>query len=403
MVLDGKQKKNFDLVLCFILGLIVASVAFIPFIIQGQGAFTLTEDFNDQQLTFATIVWDAFHDGQSGQWVWSLDLGLPLIGGFSFYNLGSPFFWGSLLFPRGAFPYLAGGLYILKYAVAVLTAYIYLRGFFRKENKDNQLCAYAMIGSLLYAFSGFQTVNLLFFSFHDVVALFPLLLWGIENIGNKKIRPIFIFIIFINCLTNYFFFIQEVIFMAIYYLLRYWGRPIRQYIQNMLVCVVCGLVGVGMASIVFIPSILYVMSSSRSSSSIDLASLVYDSKTLLLIIKGMIMPGEAMTSQSAIMPYSFDSTSCYIPLFGLAFVIEYIRQNNNWLKKLLVLCFIISASPLLQSGFVLFTQAYQRWWFTFVLMMALATAKVLENAGTSSSFKGGWYYMWYSWQYSTIV
>ncbi len=129
------------------------------------------------------------HYGKGGQWCWSLDLGSSVISGFSFYNLGSPFFWIFLLCPKGSFPYLAGPLYILKYAVACVTSYIYLRSFSKSKSYKND---YALIGALLYAFSGFQTINLQFFHFHDVVAFFPLLLWGIENVDNKKTRPLFI-------------------------------------------------------------------------------------------------------------------------------------------------------------------------------------------------------------------
>lgn len=103
------------------------------------------------------------------EWIWNIDLGSSFVNAFSFYNLGSPFYWISLLFPRGSFPYLAGFLYILKYVVASMTAYLYLR-LFAEDRR------YAVIGALLYAFSGFQTTNLEFFHFHDVTAVFPLML-----------------------------------------------------------------------------------------------------------------------------------------------------------------------------------------------------------------------------------
>mgnify|MGYP002234134056 CR=1 FL=1 len=63
---------------------------------------------------------------------------------------------------------------MLKTAVAALTSYAYIARFVR--NKD-----YAVIGALLYAFSGFTTYNVFFNHFHEAIAFFPLLLIGWRN------------------------------------------------------------------------------------------------------------------------------------------------------------------------------------------------------------------------------
>lgn len=87
------------------------------------------------------------------------------------------------------------------------------------------------------AFSGYQTTNLEFFHFHDVVAIFPLLLWGLEmSMKDRKYRPAFVLTIFINCLLNYFFFVGEVVFLVIYYLIRYRKLPVRQFVSGIFTC-----------------------------------------------------------------------------------------------------------------------------------------------------------------------
>lgn len=178
-----KEKHDKNLLVCILCSLVMAAAIFGYFIYKGKGAFTVVSDFNGQQLTFAASARQALLANPLGQWVWNLDLGASLINGFGFYNLGSPFFWISILFSKISFPYLAGFLYILKYVVASVTAYFYIK-LFVKDSK------YAVIGSLLYAFSGFQTTNLMFFHFHDVVAFFPLMLLGLELvIKDKKYMP----------------------------------------------------------------------------------------------------------------------------------------------------------------------------------------------------------------------
>lgn len=53
-----------------------------------------------------------------------------------------------------------------------------------------------------------------FFHFHDVVAVFPLLLWGLEvSMKDRKYRPAFILTIFINCLLNYFSLSEKLFFL----------------------------------------------------------------------------------------------------------------------------------------------------------------------------------------------
>ena len=359
---------------CFLIGIITSSLAFVPFIINRKGALIVCDDYDIQYIPFAQLIWKAVHDGD--QWVWNIDLGCSLINGFSYYNLGSPFLWISLLFPRGFFVYLSGVLQILKYSVACVNAYIYLSCFQNEKSPKD----YALLGALLYAFSGFQSINLMFGIFHDEVAFFPLLLWGIENIDNKKMRPIFILSIFINCLVNYFLFIQEVVFIVLYFVIRYWNRQtIKEFFYRMIVCLMCGLLGVGMASVLFVPSIMYITGNVRSNTIPYISNLFYDSKTLLYTIKGILFPAEIMTDSSAIINRRFYSTSCYLPLFGLSGVIAFLFTNKGWLRRFIFVLFLISLFPLAQSAFLLFTIDYQRWWYMFVLVMVLATVQVLER------------------------
>lgn len=380
------NKKSFRI--CFLISFVTACAVFLPYILKNGGVFTVVDDFNTQQLPFSAAVWNAIRGDDLGQWNWNLDLGSSLVTGFSFYNLGSPFFWVSLLFPKGSFPYLAGYLYIGKYVVASLSSFLYLRCFTDNPKKEK----YAVIGALLYAFSGFQTTNLEFFHFHDVVAFFPLLLWGIENVDDKKKHPAFVASIFLNCLVNYFFFVQEVVFMVLYFFTRYWGTSVKECRRKMLTCMLCGILGVGMASVLFVPSVLYIMGYDRSEMALYLSNFVYDAKNLLFIIKGILFPGDSMRDQSALLPFNYTSTSCYIPLFGLSLVLPFMKKDHSWIKHLLCILFVITLFPFMDSGFLLFREVTRRWWYMLVLILVLASVKVLENPEEYHISTGVWAY-----------
>ncbi len=370
-----QKTKNKSLWICLLTSGLTAVLSFLPFVLQGKGMFTLIDDFNEQQLTFSMAVQQVLKSEIPGQWCWNLDLGSSLINAFGFYNLGSPFFWLSCLFPIKAVPYLMAPLFVLKYMVAAVTAFYYIKRFTKTEK-------FAVIGALLYAFSGFQATNILYNHFHDVVAFFPLLLLGLEKSffpkeEEKANVPFFIFAIFINAVLNYFFFIQEVVFLILYFLFKCVGK--RDFWKKLGGCVLCGILGVGMSAVLFLPGILYVLESNRMAASGS--SFLYSIRGSLFILKGMFLPGDTQNLLSAIEWNNWDSTSCYLPFIGMVPAISYIfgssrKDRLKWFLSALTIC---SFSPFLQSLFLLGTFSYQRWWYMYVLILALASTRVLEE------------------------
>ena len=364
-VVSRKEIKDKNIIIVAILCLIIGTVSFAYFIYVDNGAFTLVDDFNKQQIPFSTAL-NGLLKEYSGQWCWNLDLGTPIIYGFSFYNLGSPFFWITLLFDKGVFPYVVGAVFILKYMVAGVTAYLYIRIFLKQKQ-------YGIIAALLYAFSGVQSTNILFYHFHDVVAFFPLLLLGLERYMSERRKGLFVFSVFLNCLMNYFFFIGEVVFLILYYFLRFFKRKQAVlFVKNGMKCLGCGILGVGMAAVIFIPSVLYVMGNPRSGMELYLNYLFSDTQNVLMVLKGFLFPVEVMGNQSAVMPQNWNSIGCYLPMIGTSLALAYVIKKRDWLAKLLLVLFLVSFSPLLSSVFYLFTIIYYRWWYMFILMMALA-------------------------------
>ena len=98
----------------FLIALLTAVLLFVPFIIYNGGIFYYYGDFNVQEIPFYQICHDAVRSGQMG-WNHTTDLGSDLISSYSFYILGSPFFWLTIPFPNWFVPYLIGPLLILKF------------------------------------------------------------------------------------------------------------------------------------------------------------------------------------------------------------------------------------------------------------------------------------------------
>ena len=73
----GKSDRRW-LLLTGLLSLAAALVAFVPAIIKDKGFFLIVDDFNAQQLTFATAVRYALFARPLGDWFWGIDLGTSL-------------------------------------------------------------------------------------------------------------------------------------------------------------------------------------------------------------------------------------------------------------------------------------------------------------------------------------
>ena len=372
MSLSARNKK--DALVCLAAGSATAFLSFIYFIFRSQGFFTVFADFNAQQIPFTMALHNAVREAVNG-WSWSNDLGVSTVQGYGFYALGSPFFWITLLFPSVSFPYLVGWIYMLKYITASMTAYVYLCRFL----KNHRIAAAAAI---LYAFSGFQTTNLMYYHFHDVVAFFPLLLWGLEiQLADRRRKIPFILTVGLNALVNYYFFVQEVLFLLLYFLFRAGSLKGSVWLRQAASCLVCGIWGCLLAGVLLFPSAYYILTNPRSSTQIYLSELFWGGDYFLNTIKGFLLPGEAQNDQAAVIGEIWNSADCYLPMVGLVPALAYCAKKRSWLSGLLILLGLVSLSPLLVSGFLLFTDITYRWWFMLTLMMALASGLVLEEAG----------------------
>lgn len=306
-------------------------------------------------------------------WSWSIDLGSSFVGALGFYVLGSPFTWLSFLFPPDSYPYSTGWLYMAKYAAAAVCAYGYLKRFTGKK--------YAALGAMLYAFSGFQCVNLIFHHFHDAVAFFPLMLTGYEKLSREGKKGALALAVAVNAFVNYYFLIQEIIFLILYFLVREKGQLWR---KRRLIgsCMLEGILGIAMAGVLFLPSVLFTMENPRLSNHLPVSDWIYrGNRDYLQVIRTLLFPGELMNSQSCIKEYDWSSWSAYLPMTGLSLPLCYVlKRKKDWLSVLLAGGMLMTAVPVLNSIFGLFSDTnYHRWLFMLILLMSLASARVLEN------------------------
>lgn len=384
-MLKTASKQN-KFALTFGLCSLAAFFLFLPFLIVDKGFFLYAGDFNSQQITFSYYI-NAFLEEGGGSFSWATDLGSGFVNSYSFYLLGSPFFWLGSAFPAAAQPYLMVPLLCLKFGTAGAGAYLWLRRYLRDEN-------YAVLGGALYALSGFMIYNVFFNHFVDVAALFPYELWALDETVYRRRRGVFPFVVAVNLLCNYFFFVGQIVFLFIYFACKCLAGEWRLTRRLFGVLAFESLLGCGLGCFLAWPAVLSLANNPRT---IDFASgfgfLLYGHvQQYFAILASLFFPPDppylpAIFSEGVI---KWTSLSAYLPAVGCAGVLAFLRSGRgSFLRRCLLTCAVFALVPVLNSSFyALNSSYYARWFYMPVLLMCAATVKALESPRARQELPG---------------
>ena len=367
---------------------LTAAIFFLPFYILDGGFFHYAGDFNSQQISFyrymngfvkgAGYPNSTFAGAPRNTFSWATDLGSGVMNAYSFYLYGSPFFWLSVLLPQSWLPYMMVPLLVLKFGVAGGGAYLYLRRYVKNEN-------YAVLGACLYALSGFAVYNVFFNHFVDVVALFPYLLWALDEAIYEDRHGLFAFWVAVNLLNNYFFFVGQVIFLCIYFVCKLTAKDFRLTARKFGHLLWESVLGVAMGCLLLFPAVLSLLQNPRT---IDLSSgwgfLTYAKvQQYLAILLSWILPPDSpyLTSVWSEGVIKWTSMTAYLPLCSLAGAMAYWRSRKADSKKRIVaVCAVCALVPVLNSAFyALNSSYYARWYYMPTLILAAMTVNALED------------------------
>ncbi len=368
-----KEKKMFT----FLVALFTAACLFVPYMLLSKGYFTFYGDFNVQQIPFYQMCHGAIREGNIN-WNWLTDLGSDFVGSYAFYLLGSPFFWITLPFPNSFVPYLMGPLLILKFALAALTGYLYIRRFTKT--------AYAAcLGGLLYAFSGFSIYNIFFNHFHEAIIVFPLLLLSIELLLTENRRGLFALTVALCAIVNYFFFFGMVVFSVIYFVMRVISSAIKIKVSKFLIFLFEAVLGLCLSAILLVPALNAIMGNERVSSILmGWNGITYGKEQIYLnVIQCFFFPPD-LPARPVFFPganVKWSSLGAWLPLFSMTGFFTWFKlREKSWLKRLLATCVLFALVPILNSSFYAFNSSYYaRWFYMPVLMISLATVMLTED------------------------
>lgn len=353
----------------FLLGSLTAFCIFVPFLVIDGGFFTYAGDFNSQQIPFYMYMNRMVKSGNLN-WGWAIDLGSSVVNSYSFYLLGSPFFWISCLFPYKAVPYIMPWLLILKFGVGSLGAFGYLRRYAKNDS-------YALIGAVLYTFSGFSLYNIFFNHFIEAVVFFPYLLWALDEFMYSGKKGIFPLITALNLVNNYFFFVGQVVFLFIYFFIKVYTKEYTLTKKKFLHLAFEAVLGCFMGIILFIPSAVSIMENPRVASTLSGFGLWLYSyvQQYFAILSSALLPPDppyipSLFTNGAIKWTSMSAFVAMGGLFGLFVFGKYNKQSSFY--KIFIISIICAFVPVLNSMFYAFNSSYYARWFYMPVLMLVA-------------------------------
>lgn len=386
----AKSKSKY--LLCFILGFGLMLFILLPDLIKYKGILYYIGDYNHQVLPFYFNVHENIRNGNF-LWDWFSGLGNNQIIAYTGHCLTSPFFWISMLFPAKWLVYLMPVFWCAKFGTAVVTAFAYIKQYVKTDN-------YAIIGALIYGFSGFMAYNTVY-SFIEVISFFPLMLLAIDQLIDHEKRGFFAVMVAFMALLSFYFFFGQVIFVILYFIIKCICKSYRFTWKKFFQLAFEAVCGVLIAMIVLAPVVVVLLNTTRYQPATDWQSLfLYDTglQRYGKIIQSMFLIPDFFDYSNFFMDYveeypyggAIASIATYLPLFSMTGVISFMwAKKKNWASVLLTSCLIIAFVPCLNNLFSGLTpNYYARWFYMPLLIMAMITAYTLEHSDEISMKPG---------------
>lgn len=374
------KKKDFSLLLFMFYSLIFIAMAFACFFLYFcfDRTFFTTYDGRVQHIAaltyYGTYIRNIAHSFVSGRfaiplWDFALGFGADIIATLHYYAIGDPLTLLSAFVKPERTEILYNFLIFLRLYLAGFCFLLYCRH--HRFDSVASLC-----GAIVYVFSGFS-----FFCaarhpfFINPMIYFPLMLFGMDCILEKKDFRLFALAVFLSCASSFYFFYMQTILVFIYAIIRFFFKfeePEHSKIWGRVGIALAGYaIGLCMAMFLFLPSVLCFLTSARTEEGEPL-SFLYRLNYYMKFFLGTVAP-------STFGSYSvLGFAAPVLPLMILLF-----QQKDKLAKELklfILIGIIFFLFPLFGCIFNGGGYATNRWCFAFSFAASIGTACILPIA-----------------------
>lgn len=373
-----KEQRKYCYGVYTLMFLLMCIVAFLPFFTEGKSFVwgAGVEDGLSQHFSALAYYGEAlrefFRNLLAGHpklvmWDMSLGYGADILSTLNYYAIGDPL---NLLYgfvsPKNT-ETMYNFMIVLRMYLAGITFIMYARKMKKRSYGT-------VIGALVYVFSGFCfRLGLRHPFFINPMIYFPLLCLGIEKIYQRERPYVFIFAVCVSAMSNYYFLYMLTIFAVIYAWIRFYKyseeNKIKTFFLTILKFVMYYTLGIAMAAVILLPSVIGFLGNGRYGNGADWKSLiVYPGKYYLLFIENFIGYGNMGSNTNA----------GYLPIVGIVvlFTLFSQRMKHKKYRAAFIASIIALILPIFGYAFNGFSYANNRWAFALSFIVALLTAEM---------------------------
>ena len=373
-----KEQRKYCYGVYTLMFLLMCIVAFLPFFTEGKSFVwgAGVEDGLSQHFSALAYYGEAlrefFRNLLAGHpklvmWDMSLGYGADILSTLNYYAIGDPL---NLLYgfvsPKNT-ETMYNFMIVLRMYLAGITFIMYARKMKKRSYGT-------VIGALVYVFSGFCfRLGLRYPFFINPMIYFPLLCLGIEKIYQRERPYVFIFAVCVSAMSNYYFLYMLTIFAVIYAWIRFYKyseeNKIKTFFLTILKFGMYYTLGIAMAAVILLPSVIGFLGNGRYGNGADWKSLiVYPGKYYLLFIENFIGYGNMGSNTNA----------GYLPIVGIVvlFTLFSQRMKHKKYRAAFIASIIALILPIFGYAFNGFSYANNRWAFALSFIVALLTAEM---------------------------
>jgi len=383
VVNEKKYYMLYTLIFC-----VLALVVFFPFIKENKSFIWKSDGINQhfQAVQYfgeyiRGIIKEFLISGKVIFPMWDLKVGagLDIISSLNYYAIGDPLNLMYLITPSRYTEYMYEFLIILRLYLSGITFSLYA-----SKMKKEKYCI--LLGSFIYVFCAFSlraSVRHPFFI--NPMIYFPLILIGIEKIFRKEKPWIFIFTITISAFNSFYFLYMCTILAVFYALLRFLStfRDNKNEIMKELLLTIGKflyyyILGIGLAAVVFIPSIVGLFGTSRVTGFTKENLLFYDFSYYIKFFT-QFLTVDSVGSWTYL-------GYCSISLVCIIFI--FIKKNKKYrMKRIMFIIFTMFALiPFMGYLFNGFAYVTNRWIFVYSFFIAYLTTDITPDLFKSDEY-----------------
>lgn len=357
-------------------------ILYIPLFLIRRGPIGNDDSFNQEYPLFIYIgkyIRD-FLTGTARQFDFRIGLGDDVIGALNWHGFGDIFQVIGALFPMAYSEFAYALVLVLKFYLCGITFLFISKRYLSKD--------YTRIsGALIYAFSIYGIIKGLdFWVFLNPIITFPLIIYGVDEIQEKRKKICYPFIagLCVQALSGFYFLYMEAIMAIVYFvgtnlcdssetvkmrLNKIWKDGLHIMFQ--------ALVGVGLGAVILVPAAIGYLTSSRTENGSIFESVrdlfLYEKEYYLKHLKCFIVPGV------------WDSvvTVPVVVLLGIIVVFT-TKKMCTKLKSVVIVMLIGFALPVVGSMMNGFSYSTDRWYFGiqfFLILIAMIGMEQVDKVG----------------------